>query len=77
MKTRLYLAGLFLFGSVGSAFATVYSLPTNGDNVITQFADNVAVTRVEHDETLLDVARRFLLGQEEIVRLKDRRMPYI
>ena len=40
-----------------------------GDSVITEFEDNVPLTRAEQDETLLDVARRFLLGQTEIVRL--------
>lgn len=44
-------------------------LPANASLPITQFDDNVAFTQTEQDETLLDVARRFLLGQTEIVRL--------
>jgi len=39
------------------------------NNVITQFQDDVPLTRVEENETLLDVARHFALGQTEIVRL--------
>lgn len=54
----------------GHANATTYAMPENsGDSVITQYPDGVAVTRAEQDETLLDVARRFLLGQTEIVRI--------
>jgi len=54
----------------GIANATSYTLPENSnDSVITQFHDDVPLTRVEQNETLPDVARRFLLGQTEIVRL--------
>ncbi|MGZ5050286.1 MAG: L,D-transpeptidase family protein [Methylobacter sp.] len=54
----------------GAVNATTYNLPENkNDTVITQFADGVPLTKAEKDETLLDVARRFLLGQTEIVRL--------
>lgn len=66
----LCLASLLVFGS---AFATTYQLPENsGDTVITQFPDNVPLTRSEQDETLLDVALRFSLGQMEIVRLNQK-----
>lgn len=66
----LCLASLLAFGS---AFATTYQLPENsGDTVITQFPDNVPLTRSEQDETLLDVALRFSLGQMEIVRLNQK-----
>jgi L,D-transpeptidase ErfK/SrfK len=45
-------------------------MPENGnDTVITQYHDDVALTRMEQDGTLLDVARNHLLGQTEIVRL--------
>lgn len=55
---------------IGVASATTYTLPVNiNDSVITQFNDNVPLTRAEQNETLLDVARRFILGQTEIVRL--------
>lgn len=71
MKTRTFIAySLLLTASAGNAYATTYTLPpTSGDTVITQFQDDVPLTRAEQDETLLDVARQFLLGQTEIVRL--------
>jgi L,D-transpeptidase ErfK/SrfK len=54
----------------GHAHATTYAMPENSnDTVITQYPDSPPLTRAEQDETLLDVARRFLLGQTEIVRL--------
>lgn len=50
--------------------ATTYQLPENpNDTVITQYPDGLPLYRAEQDETLLDVARQFNLGQEEIVRL--------
>ncbi len=52
------------------AQATTYAMPENShDSVIIQYPDGMPITRAEQDETLLDVARRFLLGQTEIVRL--------
>jgi L,D-transpeptidase ErfK/SrfK len=61
---------IFLPVVIGVASATTYTLPADSnDNVITQFDDNMPLTRAEQDETLLDVARRFFLGQTEIVRL--------
>ncbi|MEE7624880.1 L,D-transpeptidase family protein [Methylobacter sp. Wu8] len=71
MKIRSLFAVLILLSAGnGVAHATTYALPENSnDSVITQFHDDVPLTRAEQDETLLDVARRFLLGQAEIVRL--------
>jgi len=71
MKIRTFLAySLLLTVGAGNTYATTYTLPpTKGDTVITQYHDDVPLTRAEQDETLLDVARRFLLGQTEIVRL--------
>ena len=66
MKLRLYLWGLVLF--TNSIPAATYTLPTNGDTVIQKQAGDLTITAPQ-DETLLDVARQFLLGQEEIVRL--------
>jgi len=54
----------------GYAQATTYAMPKNAnDSVITQYPDGVPLTRADQNETLLDVARRFQLGQTEIVRL--------
>jgi len=72
MKTRVHiLTVLFIIlACPGQAVATTYQLPpTPGDTVVTQYPDGVALTKVERNETLLDVARRYLLGQTEIVRL--------
>ncbi len=71
MNIRALLVFIFLLSVMGRhAQATTYSMPKNiNDNVITQYPDGVALTRADQDETLLDVARRFLLGQTEIVRL--------
>ncbi|MFZ2724707.1 MAG: L,D-transpeptidase family protein [Methylococcaceae bacterium] len=71
MNIRPYFTGLVLLASVSTAQATTYSMPPNGDNVITEFSDNMPLTRADQDETLLDVARRFLMGQMEVVRLNQ------
>ncbi|MEC4749716.1 L,D-transpeptidase family protein [Methylomicrobium sp. Wu6] len=55
-----------------SAFATTYDMPSNGDTVVMEYADPVAFTHAEQDETLLDVALRYRLGQAEIVRLNQK-----
>lgn len=72
MKIIPFLSFLIFvsFTVPNQAGATAYALPADsGDSVIAEFEDNVPLTRAEQDETLLDVARRFLLGQAEIVRL--------
>jgi L,D-transpeptidase ErfK/SrfK len=71
MNIRALLAfTIILSGIGGHANAATYTMPENsGDSVITQYPDGMALTRAEQDETLLDVARRFLLGQTEIVRM--------
>ena len=73
MNIRALLAFTILLAFIGGhANATTYAMPENSsDSVITQYPDGVAVTRADQDETLLDVARRFLLGQTEIVRLNQ------
>jgi L,D-transpeptidase ErfK/SrfK len=53
--------------------ATTYQMPVNkGDTVLEEFPSGDATTRIENDETLLDVAYRFTLGQNEIVRLNPK-----
>ena len=71
MNIRALLVSTILLSVVSShANATTYAMPENSqDSVITQYPDGMPLTRAEQDETLLDVARRFLLGQTEIVRL--------
>jgi L,D-transpeptidase ErfK/SrfK len=74
MRLRaLHIFFMICFAATGAASATTYNLPENpGDNIVTQYPDNAAFIRVKQDETLLDVALRFSLGQEEIVRLNQK-----
>jgi L,D-transpeptidase ErfK/SrfK len=72
MKTLISLVALILLSALlDTAHATAYLMPEDSnDRVITQYAtDDTPLIRSEQDETLLDVAHRFLLGQTEIVRL--------
>ena len=76
MKFRNLAKYALFFSSItmvfGTAGATTYDMPANkDDSVVIQFPDNVPLTKADHDETLLDVARRFLLGQTEIVNLNS------
>jgi L,D-transpeptidase ErfK/SrfK len=74
MRLRsLYIFLLLWFISIGAASATTYNLPEiPGDNIVTQYPSNEAFTRAVEDETLLDIALRFSLGQTEIVRLNQK-----
>jgi L,D-transpeptidase ErfK/SrfK len=70
MKIRTLLVCSLLLLPVGNAYATPYNLPPmRGDTVIAHFNEDTYLVPVEQNETLLDVARRYNLGQEEIVRL--------
>lgn len=72
MKIRVCVAFSFLTLLAQPSFATVYNLPSKpNDTVVAEYPNEIAVTRAEHDETLLDVARRFSLGQVEVVRLNQ------
>ena len=74
MKTRnLFACSLLLLAVVGNAYAITYNLPeTKGDRVVASSAGDTASITVEHDQTLLDVARQFNLGQSEIVTLNPK-----
>jgi L,D-transpeptidase ErfK/SrfK len=52
-----------LVANVAWAGAAEYLLPTNGDNVI----GVVTTTVAEHEDTLLDIGRRYGVGYEEII----------
>ena len=71
MKIRtLFASSLLLLAVVGNAYATTYKLPEiSGDRVVASSTGDTVTLTVEHDQTLLDVARRFNLGQTEIVTL--------
>lgn len=67
---RLLALSIVISAISGKANATTYHWPgTPTDTVITEYPDGVPLTRAEQEETLLDIARRFNLGQAEIVRL--------
>ncbi len=70
MKIHLLIPSLFAWLiTFAMAHADTYELPsTPGDTVLTQSSEPIYY-EVEQNETLLDVARRFLLGQTEIVNL--------
>ena len=62
---------LSIFGAY--AAATTYDMPMNpGDTVLEQFPAGNATTTVLQDETLLDVALRYTLGQTEVVKLNPK-----
>ena len=71
MKIRtLFASSLLLLAVIGNAYATTYKLPEiSGDRVVASSTGETVTLTVEHDQTLLDVARRFNLGQTEIVTL--------
>lgn len=83
MKIRTLLVCSLLLSSIGNAYAVTYDLPPiKGDTVIAQYPNEdshlITVTREDYPEvpntenvTLLDVAKRFGLGQEEVVRLNS------
>ncbi|MGJ0431601.1 L,D-transpeptidase family protein [Methylobacter sp.] len=71
MKLRILFALSIALSVIGGkASATTYNWPADpNDTVITEYPDGVPLARAEQEETLLDMARRFNLGQMEIVRL--------
>jgi L,D-transpeptidase ErfK/SrfK len=64
MKKRLLAWSLCVAGMASCAWATVYELPTDGSAVIG--ADRHI--KSTYDDTLLEIARRYSLGYEEIIR---------
>jgi L,D-transpeptidase ErfK/SrfK len=57
----------------GTACATTYQMPMNpGDTVLELFPNGNATTTIVQDETLLDVALRYTLGQTEIIKLNPK-----
>ena len=72
MKIRVPIVFSTLALLYQPTFATVYNPPVKAhDSVIAEYPNEIAVTRAEKNETLLDVARRFSLGQMEIIRLNQ------
>lgn len=71
MKIRTFFVCIgLLLALLGNADATTYNLPKiKGDRVVASSSGDSASITVDQDQTLLDVARRFTLGQTEIVTL--------
>ena len=66
----LLVSSLLLTMVVGNSYATTYSLPhLKGDRVVTSSTGETVTITVEQDQTLLDIAKRFNLGQTEIVTI--------
>lgn len=74
MKIHTLFAGsLLLLAVIGNVHATSYQLPaTRGDTVVASSTGDTLSLTVDHDQTLLDVARQFNLGQSEIVTLNPK-----
>ena len=69
----LFSCTLFLLSVVGNVYATTYNMPkTSGDTVVAESSSGTVTITVDQDQTLLDVARRFNLGQTEIVTLNPK-----
>ena len=74
MKIHTFIArSVFLLVLTSSAHATTYKLPaTKGDRVVELSSEETVTMTADHDQTLLDVARKFNLGQTEIVTLNPK-----
>jgi L,D-transpeptidase ErfK/SrfK len=68
-----WMLPIALVSVCSAAEATTYSLPQNpGDTVVEQFPNGDSNTTILEDETLLDVALRYTLGQTEIIKLNPK-----
>jgi L,D-transpeptidase ErfK/SrfK len=66
----LLVSSLLLTVVVGNSYATTYSVPHfKGDRVVASSTGETVTITVEQDQTLLDIAKRFNLGQTEIVTI--------
>jgi L,D-transpeptidase ErfK/SrfK len=73
-KTNMFLASIVALSFIAAnANATTYQLPVNpGDTVLEQFPAGDATATVLENETLLDMALRYTLGQTEIIKLNPK-----
>ena len=70
---KVVLAGVMLQATAGSAWATVYELPGT-DAVLFGREEQVLTT---YEDTLYEIARRFSLGSEEVVRVNPGIDPWL
>jgi L,D-transpeptidase ErfK/SrfK len=71
--TAAILVGLLALASAESARATVYTLTTRDDAVVGQDKSVVTV----YEDTLYDLARKFSLGSEELIRVNPGVDPWL
>ncbi len=73
MKFRTPLLCSLILLSIGQVNALNYNLPARkGDRVVAVSTEETLTITSDHDQTLLDIARRFNLGQTEIVTLNPK-----
>jgi L,D-transpeptidase ErfK/SrfK len=72
-KAQILLAGVLLQTAAGSAWATVYELSVP-DAVLFGREERVITT---YEDTLYEIARRFSLGSEEVVRVNPGIDPWL
>ncbi len=61
-KTKIILAATMLLGASGPAWAAEFPLPPAGSNMVGQ----IQVVLARHQDTLLDIARHYDVGYNEI-----------
>jgi len=62
-RTLSWLAITFMLTAPLTSMAEVFALPTDGSDLIGE----IQYTKAKHEDTLIDIAREFSLGQDEIV----------
>lgn len=73
MKFRTPLLSSLILLVVSQVNAMNYNLPARkGDRVVAVSTEETLTITSDHDQTLLDIARRFNLGQTEIVTLNPK-----
>ena len=73
MKFRTTVVCCLILLAIGQANATTYKMPDKkGDRVVALSSEETLTIVSDHDQTLLDIARRFNLGQTEIVTINPK-----
>ena len=73
MKFRTTVVCCLILLAIGQANATTYNMPARkGDTVVALSPEETLTIVSDHDQTLLDIARRFNLGQTEIVTINPK-----
>ncbi len=73
LQLRLACAAVLALGAAGAAQATVYHLANKDDTLVGQDETVVSV----YEDTLYDLARRYSLGSEEMIRVNPGVDPWI